>query len=120
MDFVTLAESSQRFLRHLNDASTQEARPLLTPAAEAELFLLATNFLLCTFIAPACCCSLHGRCSHAMYFVATKPPRLAFAPFLWEHTKRYPREAAQGRTRLLMLGGSAAASAPKLPKKKTV
>jgi len=66
MDFVTLATSSHRFLRHLTGAETvgdydaQEARPLLTPAAEAELFLLATNFLLCTsllFLVVLCCLS---------------------------------------------------------------
>ena len=54
MDFISLATGSHRLLRQLEQdyttttATSQEARPLLSPTAEGELFLLATNFLLCT------------------------------------------------------------------------
>ena len=73
MDFVTLATatSSGTLLRNLAEDDDfenlspgaaeagggdeydygDEPRPLLTPAAEAELFLLATNFLLCELLA---------------------------------------------------------------------
>jgi hypothetical protein len=74
MDFITLADSHRQLLRHLNgdddfgkidnESSTQPPlsltseesyeqlvlegqEKLLSPSAEAELFLLATNFLLC-------------------------------------------------------------------------
>eukprot|EP00521_Asterionellopsis_glacialis_P009959 CAMPEP_0195289280 /NCGR_PEP_ID=MMETSP0707-20130614/5625_1 /TAXON_ID=33640 /ORGANISM="Asterionellopsis glacialis, Strain CCMP134" /LENGTH=511 /DNA_ID=CAMNT_0040349269 /DNA_START=107 /DNA_END=1642 /DNA_ORIENTATION=+ len=62
MDFLTLAEivSTRQMLRHLGvveednqhpgqtlgGTEIDESRPLLTPSAEAELFLLASNFLL--------------------------------------------------------------------------
>lgn len=59
MDFGTLATTSRTILRHLlqddndvvettshNDHMIQDQKPLLSRAAEAELFLLATNFLL--------------------------------------------------------------------------
>lgn len=55
MDFISLATGSHRLLRQLEQdytttisATSQETRPLLSPTAEGELFLLATNFLLCT------------------------------------------------------------------------
>ncbi len=38
---VTTSSSSSSGMKH---------KPLLSPAAEAELFMLATNFLLCTYI----------------------------------------------------------------------
>lgn len=51
MDFSTLATTSRTILRHLLDdveASNDhnQDQPLLSRAAEAELFLLSTNFLL--------------------------------------------------------------------------
>jgi adenosine 3'-phospho 5'-phosphosulfate transporter B2 len=50
MDFISLATGSHRLLRQLEQdyatTTSQEARPLLSPTAEGELFLLATNFLL--------------------------------------------------------------------------
>ena len=53
MDFATLATSSRMLLRHLlegdaddDTSTTQKDYHLLTPAAEAELLLLSTNFLL--------------------------------------------------------------------------
>jgi adenosine 3'-phospho 5'-phosphosulfate transporter B2 len=51
MDFITIATESSRGLRWLDEAistTTQdtETRPLLSKSAEAELYLLATNFLL--------------------------------------------------------------------------
>jgi hypothetical protein len=52
MDFISLATGSHRLLRQLEQdyatTTSQETRPLLSPTAEGELFLLATNFLLCT------------------------------------------------------------------------
>ena len=73
MDFISVASSldhPERQLRRLmetmlgsNDNHTMTTNvttsssssgmkhsPLLSPAAEAELFMLATNFLLCTYI----------------------------------------------------------------------
>lgn len=43
-------ESSQTAMPYDTTTLSEEAqtRPLLSPSAEAELFLLATNFLLCT------------------------------------------------------------------------
>jgi len=50
MDFVVLAEitDTKSFLRRLGESQTAQeaAQPLLSPTAEAELHLLATNFLL--------------------------------------------------------------------------
>jgi hypothetical protein len=55
MDFATLATTSRTLLRHLlqdvetsqdNNDNINQDQPFLSRAAEAELFLLATNFLL--------------------------------------------------------------------------
>jgi hypothetical protein len=44
--FSPLDESLQETINILDG---EKARPLFSPSAEAELFLLATNFLLCKF-----------------------------------------------------------------------